>query len=423
MSITNEERENEAQTSSPVNHKAVKKNTIFGMPDLVVVYGGIALIVSIVLSYTLFFSPSAQVQRVVSMESSRDGLFWNEPPTDMKPTWSKDVSEGYKDIVSTPGAIIGIKESSIERLDSSSGEVVWSYERGDASICDAIDVGGNVVALYNGGNGCSELVKLDAATGQYIRQAQYATDENIGSLVAGNDRVAVVTPSSARLLRSDLVPEAFYGDVNYPTYSHDQSVSGCTISDVTIGDRDWAVASRCDGESTYHVRVIDGEPDESTEGKILLDIDTKSTSPVTTPIMSIAMVAFVVSDNRPGVYVWDLEKDQEEVSYRSIEQGKFGFGHMDIGGFGYVWRIGDEIHVRYGSEDISQSQSIEGAIGNPISVSDSILIPMRNEAVLWNPNENYIHTINVPGITGTAFAFSGKTLVSFDNGIITAFSA
>ena len=140
--------------------------------------------------------------------------------------------------------MIAVDDHGVYRLNSENGEVIWSYVRKNAKICDAIESDGDIAILFNPGKGCTDLTTLSANTGQYKAQAQYATNSDIGALVYGRKKLALVTPVSTRLLRSDdLVPVSTFGDVPGEVYATDQQVKGCNINDVTIGPESYAVSA------------------------------------------------------------------------------------------------------------------------------------------------------------------------------------
>lgn len=384
-----------------------------------IVYGAIAIVVIIALSLSFFTSTARSVTHDVSEESVRDPYAWSKLPEKLEPAFQLN---GYTDLIHSPGAAIGVKKNGIERLSSRDGSTIWSYFRDDATLCDAKDSTGGVVAVFNSGNGCSEIVMLDAATGQYVHNAQYATQEDRAVIQTGYEHIAIVTPSSVNILRDDLVPETFIGDDLYPLYPDEKELSECDISDVILGPKSAAVSLKCAGHNTYHIKNISYDPEESSGFEELLDIDTASADPVTLAAITSAQVQFVVQGIRPAIYTWQLDKEKEEVSMKPIDSGSFGFGtQLDIPGLGYVWRIGNTIHARYGSEDLSQSEENGKANGLPIEANNMVLYPISGGLKMWDPQHDIDHFVAIKDFYSPRVALSGDTILSFDSGHINGY--
>ena len=382
-----------------------------------IVYGTIIAVVSICTLFATFFSTAHAVDHNTAPNSTRDALGWMNPPDRMSKAWE---SEGYTGVINTPGSIIGVNDNGVSRLDSETGLEIWKYHRPDSQLCDAINADGQVAVLFDSGHGCTDITLLDSATGEYISQAQYATDETEARLIYGRDHIGIVTHSNVRLVRaSDLVPTAFYGDMIGPIYESDQAVSQCDISDVVIGPDSFAVASKCNDDPDYRVRVVQNDPEESTQGNILLDIGTGVADPssVTLPVISKSMVIFVVQGISPTAYVWQLDKDMEEVAAFPVGVNSYGFNYQDIRQFGYTWRIGTDVHYRQGSEDLSKSIVIPHAIGDPMVAEIDLLVPVQGgiEVATFNKEKEGTRLIPIEGFPSSrSYAFSGRTVAAHD---------
>lgn len=433
-----EEPEREEIKKSP-RAKKWKKITIAAYSALAVLVAGGA-------TYGATMSTASQVDSTVNEDLGRSPYKWSEGiPKELTQTWQRD---GFKGLINTSGASIGITENSLERLDDKTGDTLWEYKRKDAELCDATEAKGNVIGLFNAGHGCSELIYLDAATGQYINTAQYATDSDVARLVANDDKAAIVTPSSVLVLRSDGVNQAYFGDTSYPTYSDDQDVRNCEISDVELGPQTseedthrksmTSIAAKCEHrvvnddnekndtwvqDDNWHIRTIDDSPKEATKGEILLDVDTGSKNPVTIAAQSISMMNFVVQGKHPSVYTWELDKDQDEVAMLDVPYGSYGFDGKNVNGIGYVWRVGDTLYARRGSEDLSQFKKIEGISGDGIEVDGELLVPAHNKAYMWDPQTETKQEIKVDGLSGLEFSFAGGTLMSYIDGKVTGYAS
>mgnify|MGYP002720743155 FL=1 len=399
------------------NHKSQEKTFHKGY----IAY--IAYIIIVILSIIIVNTTgtASSVEHNSNQELERDGFLWDKTPQKINEKWSKD---GYRKIINTPGSIISVKDDGVARLNTDNGEELWSYNRKDAKLCDAENTNGQVLAIFDSGKGCSEYIQLNAATGEYLNTAEYATtshyseDKKEISIVSQQEDILVMTPHHARLLRDDLVTKSEFGDQDYSVNGDDQEHSDCNISDGVIGTDGYAISAKCDNDPTYSIYYMDKDPEESTAEDMKLTIDTRSPQPVTIPVISKAMINFVVPGTPNSVYVWQLTKDQAEVSHNYVKVNEFGYEYQDLPGIGYVWRIGNTINVRHGSEDLSQSEKMDKALSDPIEVDQKLLVPQLNKLVLWDTNNKKKETIQAEGLNGQVFGFSGDTLISFDNGTI-----
>ena len=386
-------------------------------------FGVFFVILFSLFAYATFFSSSAKAEYNPNNDAALEDLEWKNgsPPAEMKQHW---VKEGYTDLFNQPGAMIGVKNSSIERIDTETGNIIWSYSRPDATICHAIGHKGQVYVLFNPGGGCRDITTLDANTGKYINQAQYGTKEELARLVAGNNNIAIVTPHLVRLLRSsDLVPEATFGDDPVPKYKNDQSVENCDISDVVIGEKTFAVSSYCKDDDTYKIRLVKKDPEENSEGIVEKTIDTGSDKPVTLPAISQKDIIFVVQDDNPLAQVWNYEEDEPKnvVSY-ILPPGHIGYQYDNLSYFGYTWRIGDWVRYQSSSDNLSDGKDVAGAVGRPMLAGDKLLVPTYEGLAFVNfaNDEQYDIKIEVP--VSKSFAFSGKTFAALgEDGVIRSY--
>ena len=395
------------------------KNKTFHKGYIAYILYAIIVILSIIIVNAT--GTASSVEHTSNQGLERDSFLWESTPKKIDEQWSKD---GYRKIINTPGAIITVKDNGLSRLNTKNGEELWSYNRKDAKLCDAENTNGQVLAIFDSGKGCSEYIQLDSSTGEYINTAEYATtshyseDKKAVSIVSQQEDILVMTENHARLLRDDLVTKSEFGDQEYVVNGDDQENHNCIISDGAISTDGYAIAAKCDNNPTYSIYYMDNDPEESSAENTKLTIDTRSQQPVTIPVISKAMINFVVPGTPNSVYVWQLTKDQSEVSHNYVKVNEFGYEYQDIPGIGYVWRIGNTINVRYGSEDLSQSEKMDNVLSDPIEVDQKLLVPQLNKVVLWDTNNNKKEEIKVDGLNGQVFGFSGDTLVSFDNGTI-----
>jgi len=120
-------------------------------------------------------------------------------------------------------------------LDPTTGRERWSYERGNATLCDATQHDGVVLALFAKSHGCRDLIALDAATGQrrWYRTVEVTTPARL----AGTPGTVVVTGGD------QMIAVDTGGGLNRWTYSAD----GCTLDPAVAGQAAVATVSRCSG--------------------------------------------------------------------------------------------------------------------------------------------------------------------------------
>jgi len=120
-------------------------------------------------------------------------------------------------------------------LDPTTGRERWSYERGNATLCDATQQDGVVLALFAKSHGCRDLIALDAATGQrrWYRTVEVTTPARL----AGTPGTVVVTGGD------QMIAVDTGGGLNRWTYS----AGGCTLDPAVAGQAAVATVSRCSG--------------------------------------------------------------------------------------------------------------------------------------------------------------------------------
>lgn len=365
-------------------------------------------------------------KRNVNDNATRDGLMWEDAPQSMEEKWTLN---GAKKLIDTPGASIVSFDNEIRRVDSETGKTVWNYTT-KGSICDTTSFNNNVATIIDNGHGCNDIITFKAESGSIIHTAKYATPHHEAKLRADAEKLAVVTPSSVRILRDDLVTTSEFGDQVSPLYSDDQHYDKCEISDVVISAEKYAVAAKCfntalnQQENTFNIKVNKLNPEESSRAEEVLNIDTGSAQPVTLPIMTRAMIQFITSDNQTSAYNWEVTKNQSLVSREFLNFGEYGFPYQDFEGIGYLWRTGTTLNLRHGSEDLTNPIQVGDVIGNVMIADTTMLVPMKNSVRVWNPINKVDKIINVPGLDGRQFAFSGRTVMSMDeNGVVRGYSS
>jgi hypothetical protein len=154
-------------------------------------------------------------------------------PNNVRQLWSAATS-ATQAAVGGP-SVIETGADRVAGLDPTTGRERWSYQRGNATLCDATQQDGVVLALFAKSHGCRDLVALDAATGRphWYRTVEITTPAR---LTSGTDTVVVT--GGGQMIALDTG-----GGLNRWTYS----ASGCTLDPATVGQQAVATVSRCAG--------------------------------------------------------------------------------------------------------------------------------------------------------------------------------
>lgn len=365
-------------------------------------------------------SPGIERNQISDEQGERSSYMWGEGlPKKMEKSWTQ---EGYKKVINPVGIIIASTENGIYRINPEDGSRMWGYEDKNNIVCDIGSVPGyGVFGLFRSPDGgCSKMIRLSADTGIYYGTAMYGTDEKDARLVSSNKNIAIVTPSRVTMMDGSMVYKSAFGKSEYPVNPDDQPYGYCAISDAIVSEDKYAVGAKCGSNETFHVYILEMEGQEPTAGTVLLDINSQSEKPVTFPVISPAQISFVTEGLEPEEYVWELDKDMSMITSKKLKPNMYGFGYLDVPGIGYVWRLGDQIHARYGSQDISQSSTLGGAIGFPSESNGKLLVPTRKGLVLWGTKKGEPETkdfIPVEGeLDGRYFAYAGNTYAALNEG-------
>ena len=384
-------------------------------------YIGLTIVVVASLVFIAFFSPYVKKHYSPNEDATRSGyMLSSHIPKKMNAKWNK---EGVKKLISAPGTIIAVTEDSVLRLDKDTGDEVWSYSRPGGEICDATQAWSDVVISFNMGKGCTDITRLNAATGEYVSQASYITDQSVLKMVYSNEKLALVTPHFIRVVRDDLAEISEFGK---PTdYSDDTTYQDCDIYYATVSDKALVVSHKCNGANTTHVTATEVDPEESDDPETIVDVDTYSEKPVTTPVGTLAQMKFITQGSNPIDYTWQLDKGKSEVSGKPVHQGEYGLWGNSFDGIGYVWLVGDKLYARYGSEDVSQyTAQFSGATTPPVEANGNLLVGTHQGFSFWDTENDKRYDVETDKNVSQAksIAFAGDTIVAIVDDTVTAFS-
>lgn len=147
--------------------------------------------------------------------------------------------------------VISTGPDRVAGLDPRTGAERWSYERGNARLCDADRQDGVVLALFAKSDGCRDLIALDAATGarRWYRTLELRTN----AILTSGPGVAVATAGD-RMIAFDTG-----GGLNRWTYA----AAGCTFDPAVIGPTAVVTVARCTQDTRrliVHLPFADKDP-------------------------------------------------------------------------------------------------------------------------------------------------------------------
>jgi hypothetical protein len=172
-----------------------------------------------------------------------------QPPATVRQLWTAPTGADTAPVEDP--SVIQTGANRVAGLDPATGRERWSYERGNATLCDTTRQDGVVLALFAKSHGCRDLVALDAATGKrrWYRTVEITTPARLTS----RPGTAVVT-GGGQMIAVDTG-----GGLNRWTYS----TSGCTLDPAVAGPTAVATVSRCSGglrRLVVHSTTVDKAP-------------------------------------------------------------------------------------------------------------------------------------------------------------------
>lgn len=147
---------------------------------------------------------------------------------------------------------------------SPTGGVVWDYER-DLELCSLGTAWGRVVTTWRAGNGCGDVVSIDASTGRYERTRSAISPDHVVALTS-NDRIGTVGTERLELWRSDMVRTVEYGLVEGRQEPNLQPHPGCELTSALTRTELLAVTEVCD--DGVWLRFQEATPEESRTPEI-----------------------------------------------------------------------------------------------------------------------------------------------------------
>lgn len=138
------------------------------------------------------------------------------------------------------GTVVTTSAQSVVGRDVRTGTVTWSYRRSDRTVCEAIQSGGTVIAIYRLHGDCIELTGLNAETGQRKWTRTLFKD---GHLVEGTPHFDV--GEFTILVWTPKVIYAFDPGSGLDRWLFSQT--GCTIRGAVAGTTGALISQTCTG--------------------------------------------------------------------------------------------------------------------------------------------------------------------------------
>ncbi|MCO1581880.1 PQQ-binding-like beta-propeller repeat protein, partial [Crossiella sp. SN42] len=179
------------------------------------------------------------------------------PPPTLGEVW-RAPSPATQTVVATAQVVVTAENGAVLGRDPLSGQEKWRYQR-DLPLCTVAPAFGQILAVYQRGDTCSEVTALDPATGK--RGAQRNGDAEAGTRLLF-DGVHLTTTGKTYLegWRSDLVKTQEYGQVRAMIQPGKQPRTGCTFGSVAVAPNRVGVIERCPDDPGDRLSVFKPNP-------------------------------------------------------------------------------------------------------------------------------------------------------------------
>ena len=261
---------------------------------------------------------------------------------------------------------------------SPTGELVWSYSRGDAPLCSLGAAWDKVVATYRSNVGCGDVVALTASTGEYAG-TRSATAPADPVAISSNDRVGTVGAQRLELWRSDMVRTVEYGAVEAKQEPDLQPHEECRITSALTRTELLAVTEVCpEDPSVTWLRFQKATPEDSRAPEI--------TSQVSIPdpgarLVAIAQDAAAVYVPGPAPAVLSFTEEGTETSRQSVAAASALALGEDVDAAAVAdlphhmtWFDGERLYL-FAPTQLTVQHVFEDAIGTGVAVGERLLYP------------------------------------------------
>ncbi len=175
---------------------------------------------------------------LTTVPSAPPSVTLRAPSTTLRSAWTST----DRTAMGTPywgGTVVTFDQHTVRGRNAVTGAQTWSYRRNDRTVCQALQIRGVTVAIYQLHGNCDEVTALSTGTGQ--RQWTRTLDEN-GQPIFGRP-----TYQATQYTFLVITPLVIYAID--PSSGYDRWVFGqqhCTINSAVIGSTGALISQSCD---------------------------------------------------------------------------------------------------------------------------------------------------------------------------------
>jgi hypothetical protein len=269
--------------------------------------------------------------------------------------------------------------------DLRSSAVRWSYRR-DRPLCTVATAFGQVVAVYQRGETCSEVTVLDWSSGRRGPQRTGPVEAPTRLVAAGN-QVAASGLHYLEVWRSDLVRTLTYGLLATPAQPATQPRPDCLHGSLALHGGRLAVVEQCPGERV-RLTVQSSDPKEPDQPEVifstLLPGQQARVVALTGDRVGIALpdpARLVVLDGQ-GKTVAEYPLAVPDAALRSNPPG--GLVDLTETATGLYWFTGS-VTVALDTDELRPRWTFPGSLGAGTEVAGRLLVPVPGALAVLEP--------------------------------------
>lgn len=353
--------------------------------------GAISAVCAIAIGGAVITAPIHKSELTPAVDAASDAKTQtlDTVPNSLTETFSlpNTVVPGQSRAISTKGMLI-THDGDTLRASDTSGDTVWTYQRRDADLCSLGTAWNKVVATYDVGNGCGDVVAIDAVSGQYSDTRSARNSEQVVPIMS-NDRVGTVSAERVELWRSDLVRTVEYGDVEAKQEPNLQPHEDCAISSALTRTETMAVTESCpDSPDSTWLRIHNATPEDARSPEISKDIEIDNPGARLIAYGQEAAAVFLPGD-APRIVSYNFEG--ETLSSTDVEPSKaitnsaspFAPAVADLPHH-MTWFDGERLYL-FTPTELKVDHVLEQAVGTGIAVGERLLVPTEEgiDVVDW----------------------------------------